>query len=275
MAALDGPKRSKSLCMRYSCSTALRSTDLACRRTRKSLGAPPPLAWNPITQSRVEVYFQFRVSARCSLLFGMCDSHVPTSCVERERRVSRFIYHHIKSSSTYAPSTIIHKQHIPIHHAALAGHGAHVHVLFVLSIILIPSSYINCSTTIDVCGTPASRVRTHPLRAHARWPSPCDWRAGARTRPIAGSVGSLQEQCCARQRATSRSRRSSSRGVRQRAREPLLRAHGRCPPRWARQWIHQPPRRRPPPSLHRLLARRQQCVERWSERAAREPPTAP
>ena len=155
------------------------------------------------------------------------------------------------------------------------GAWSHVHVLFVHSIILVPSSYIKCSTTIDVCGTPASRVRTHPLRAHARWPSPCDWRAGARTRPIAGSVGSLQEQCCARRRASSRSRRSSSRGVRQRAREALLRAHGRCPPRWARQWIHQPPRRRPPPSLHRLLARRQQCVERWSERAAREPPTAP
>ena len=140
---------------------------------------------------------------------------------------------------------------------------------------LSPVVTLTAVMTIDVCGTPASRVRTHPLRAHARWPSPCDWRAGARTRPIAGSVGSLQEQRCARRRASSRSRRSSSRGVRQRALEPLLRAHGRCPPRWARQWIHQAPRRRPPPSLHRLLARRQQCVERWSERAAREPPTAP
>lgn len=160
----------------------------------------------------------------------------------------------------------------------LPGHGrTSTCCLCIAKSFLVPSSYIkiNCSTTIDVCGTPASRVRTHPLRAHARWPSPCDWRAGARTRPIAGSVGSLQEQCCARRRASSRSRRSSSRGVRQRAREPLLRAHGRCPPRWARQWNHQPPRRRPPPSLHRLLAQRQQCVERWSERAAIEPPTAP
>ena len=50
VAALDGPKRSKSLCMRYSCSTALRSTDLACRggrenrsvRRRTSPGIPSP-----------------------------------------------------------------------------------------------------------------------------------------------------------------------------------------------------------------------------------------
>ena len=99
-AALDGPKRSKSLCMRYSCSTALRSTDLACRRTRKSLGAPPPLAWNPITQSLVEVYFQFRVSARCSL--GCVTVMFRHLCGER---TSRYV-HHIALNQAHTDHTI-------------------------------------------------------------------------------------------------------------------------------------------------------------------------
>ena len=37
------------------------------------------LAWNPITQSRVEVYFQFRVSARDSL---GCVCHRCVSCAD-------------------------------------------------------------------------------------------------------------------------------------------------------------------------------------------------
>ena len=264
-AALDGPKRSKSLWYEIQLCVVRTSRAAADAKIARCAAAPRLESHHPIACGGV-----FSVSSFSPLQFGMCVSCADIMCGESHVEI-----HRIRSTCEVTKPTSSGERAV----GGPSGRGmevaATVHVLFVLSIILVPSSYINCSTTIDVCGTPASRVRTHPLRAHARWPSPCDWRAGARTRPIAGSVGSLQEQCCARRRASSRSRRSSSRGVRQRAREPLLRAHGRCPPRWARQWIHQPPRRRPPPSLHRLLARRQQCVERWSERAAREPPTAP
>jgi hypothetical protein len=135
VAALDGPKRSKSLCMRYSCSTALRSHGPrvpADAKIARRAAAPRLESHHPIACGGV-----FSVSSFSPLQFGMC-----VSCADIMRGESHVEIHR---NSTLADVTQ-NRRRAERAVGGPSGRGmvaATVHVLFVLSIILVPSSYIN------------------------------------------------------------------------------------------------------------------------------------